>query len=457
MKKAFSILLIISLFLSLFSPSLAWNSTDKYSELREDEFLDQGEYTEQFAKIVCVKEVGDIIDKSTNITNEFGWYLDKHPDYEKITSKNQIVSWMQQDSIPSNYPTTIWKYPSSKINAFATPGGFIFITSGLLNQYRSGAISNGEMAFLLSHEFTHARAGHGFSHRNTGILATIFMTAAYLFARNSDNKYVRQGAPAAAAIISILVLSNISQEDENFADTIATKETIAMGYPDNSGITLLQKINGDTKITGANEFDSRCYFKSHPDLDERIENIQEAASEYDESLAQFFNNYETYTSPTNTVQTQYTASQPPPKINVYVINSNYNPPNNTPSPTNTTQPSPEPSNTTNYNVISLTPPSSATTGTQPANNYIKPITVETGKTWSIDQLSNNQTVELIDTFKTDYNCSISIYNSLGGCIFETNGPTSINLNAVNNLKSGKKYGLIIKTNNSTKEVEFYTK
>ncbi len=321
--------------------------------MREEEFIDNDEYLEQFGKVICITEAQSLINKSKNITADFLWYLNAHPDYEMIDSGDEVVYWMQGTQKPSRYPAVVFEYPSSKINAFALPGGFMFITSGLLKHFQNGNITRGEMAFLLSHEFTHARAGHGFSQRSTGILATIFMTAAYIFARNSDNKYVRDGVPFAAAIISILVLCGISQDDENFADAVATRETIAMGYPANSGITLLQKISGDQNITGTNEFDNRCYFKTHPGLNDRIQNIQETADSFDNSIYSYFPQPATYATNNNpNVELSQNG------VTVIKINAIYTPPpaTNTPSPTT--------NNSGGYNVVTATPPTTSQPATQ---------------------------------------------------------------------------------------------
>jgi hypothetical protein len=198
--------------------------------------------------------------------------------------------------------------------------------------YRNGSISKDEMAFVLAHEFTHQRAGHGFSQRSKGIIASVFLTAISIFARNSDNRWIRDGAPIATAVIAITILSGVSQDDELFADSIATKENIAMGYNPRAGQSLLQKIAGDPKVTGVQEIDNRCYFKTHPDISEREEEIEKIASEEDSTLSEFFppisprQNIVTFSPPPITTQQQI---QPPVQQTIVYNTPSVPPPGST--------------------------------------------------------------------------------------------------------------------------------
>jgi len=324
------IIILLLFFCLIDNPALA----QSYQDLRND-FIDKNEYVEQLGTILRIAEVKNIIGNSKNITSQFDWYLERHPDFERCTDREQMASWFNGHP-PDHYPVSIFEYPSNKVNAFALPGGPIFITTGLLDMYRSQQISQDEMAFVLGHEFSHMRAGHGFSQQSKGIAAGILLTAISIFARNSDNQWIRDGAPLAAAIIAITILSSVSQDDELYCDSMATKENIGMGFDPHAGQSLLQKISGDPQVTGVQEIDNRCYFKTHPDISDRVNNIATLSSENDNSIQNYFQHptvtpqYSTSTvfntshSTVNKQITSYSSPSVPPLSSINTISENNN-------------------------------------------------------------------------------------------------------------------------------------
>jgi len=310
------------------NPALA----QSYQDFRND-FIDKNEYIEQLGTILCIAEVKNIIDNRKNITSQFDWYLERHPDFERCTDREQMASWFNGHP-PDHYPVSIFEYPSSKINAFALPGGPIFITTGLLDMYRSQKISQDEMAFVLGHEFSHMRAGHGFSQQKKGIIASVFLAAIFNFTKKSDNEWIRNGIPFISTVITIAILSNYSQNDELYCDSMATKENIGMGFDPHAGQSLLQKISGDPQVTGVQEIDNRCYFKTHPDISDRVNNIKEIASENDSTISQSFPNatkkqkINTFSHPVTHPPVQqtvvYSSPSVPPLSSIDTISENNN-------------------------------------------------------------------------------------------------------------------------------------
>src|SRR5579859_3346188 len=69
---------------------------------------------------------------------------------------NEVGLWVAQQSDRPNLPWHFGVNDSDHINAFATPGGFIIITKGMMKQLRNEA----ELAGVLGHEVAHVNQKH---------------------------------------------------------------------------------------------------------------------------------------------------------------------------------------------------------------------------------------------------------------------------------------------------------
>ena len=333
--------------MTLITPALAWENADSYKNLRSDDYINTEDYCKRIIQILSIKETENLFKKSKIINDEFGWYFAKRNDVYPLNSYNDINSWLYNQEFPSKYPMLILQYKSNKLNAFCL-GGIVFITEGMFQLYKQNQITEGNMCGLLNHEHYHGTSDDGFEKSHWGTVGLITLAIVFgITDKVIDNKYYKAIANLGITALVIKSLSSYSQDQELLADTIATRETIAMGYPADSLSTLLKKISGDKVITGTEQFDNRCYFKSHPALDDRIENIQDAAANFDNSIYEYFpTNPQTATTNLNSANTNITSSQN--GITVIQINATHNP------ATSTTSVSPQ---NTNYNIITLTPTS----------------------------------------------------------------------------------------------------
>lgn len=349
LKKLISVIIILSIFLSFISPVLAWENKDSYEKIRSNNITVE-DYCKRILQIIAIKETASLFKKSEIINDEFSWYFTKRNDIYPLNSYNDINNWLYKKQFPSKYPMLILKYNSKNINAFCL-GGIVFITDGMFQLYKNKQITEGNMCGLLNHEHFHGVSDDGFEKSRWGTIGLI--TLAIIFGITDkviDNRYYKAIADLGISLLIIKSLSGYSQDQEKLADSIATKETMAMGYPADSLSILLQKISGDKVVTGTEQFDNRCYFKSHPDLDERIENIKEAAANFDNSIYDFFPKNQqptTYTNNPATSNTNITSSQN--GITIIKIDATYNPNNSSVS---------APTPNTTFNIITLTPPTS---------------------------------------------------------------------------------------------------
>lgn len=145
-------------------------------------------------------------------------------------------------------------------NAFALPGGFIFLTGPLGRLCRD---ESDELAFILAHEMGHVVRGHA----RDRILARYAISAA---ARTPAARHLAAGM---IKQLGIQFLENAYAHNlELQADEFAIRLADAAGYDPAAGVTLLSRLD---------EWQSRhaglrlgSYFSSHPPFAERIAHLR---------------------------------------------------------------------------------------------------------------------------------------------------------------------------------------
>ncbi|MDB5035400.1 MAG: Peptidase Ste24p [Chlorobi bacterium] len=155
------------------------------------------------------------------------------------------------------------------INAFALPGGQVFITDGLLKRLHT----EGELAGVLGHEIGHVVARHGAEHMAKAQL-TQGLTGAAVLATYDPNNPSTQRTAAVAALIGQMVDMKFGRADELEADKLGVRLMADAGYDPRAMIGVmktLQEAGGGSKQPE--------FFSTHPNPDHRIEQIQSAISQ----------------------------------------------------------------------------------------------------------------------------------------------------------------------------------
>jgi beta-barrel assembly-enhancing protease len=151
---------------------------------------------------------------------------------------------------------------SSAINAFATPGGYVYVNQGLINLVENEA----ELAGVLAHEIAHVNGRHiaeiidRSTKLNISTLAAI-LAGAFLGGGGEVTAAVASFSMAAATSLSL----KYSREQEEAADRTGLSYLIASGYDGKSMLDFL-------KIMRRYEYYSNTipsYFLTHPGTDER--------------------------------------------------------------------------------------------------------------------------------------------------------------------------------------------
>ncbi|NEP17271.1 MAG: M48 family metalloprotease [Leptolyngbya sp. SIO4C1] len=149
------------------------------------------------------------------------------------------------------------------VNAFALPGGQIFITTGLLAQLDSEA----QLAGVLGHEVAHVVARHGSEHLARQQLGAALVNAIGV-AASEDARSAQQAAMIAQAVNQIVNL-RYGREDELESDRLGFEFMTEADY-NPVGIVELMAILTESQSRGR----PPEFFSTHPNPDNRIERLE---------------------------------------------------------------------------------------------------------------------------------------------------------------------------------------
>lgn len=179
---------------------------------------------------------------------------------------------------------------SSVVNAFALPGGYIYITRGLLVRMDNEA----QLASVLGHEIGHVNARHGMKRLQNILGFNLGMLFLDHVASGSENYQkwrgmLRTGSQVAFATVSL----GYGRKDEHQADELGTKYASKAGFDPNGMIQLLELLKSlsDREPTSVEEF-----FMSHPRTSERIKSVNGVISKLPPEQSKGIQNQSEYKS-----------------------------------------------------------------------------------------------------------------------------------------------------------------
>jgi len=162
-------------------------------------------------------------------------------------------------------PFTIKVLDTEEVNAFALPGGFFFVNSGLILK----AESESELAGVMAHEIAHVAARHGTRQATRGEIAQIGMIIASIAIPYGWTGYaIRQGAGLAIP----LGFLQFSQAMEREADYLGLQYMYKAGYDPTAFVDFFEKIQTLEKRKPGS---LSKVFATHPMTDNRIKAAQD--------------------------------------------------------------------------------------------------------------------------------------------------------------------------------------
>jgi predicted Zn-dependent protease len=173
---------------------------------------------------------------------------------------------------------------SDDVNAFALPGGFFFVNTGLIVK----ADSEAELAGVMAHEIAHVAARHGTRNATRGVIAN-FATIPLIFVGG----WTGYGIYQAANVLIPMGFLKFSRAMESEADMLGLEYMYKTGYDPTAFVDFFEKVETMEKRKPGT---MNKVFSTHPPTDDRIKaaqkNIQEllkAKPEYVVNTSEFEN------------------------------------------------------------------------------------------------------------------------------------------------------------------------
>ena len=151
------------------------------------------------------------------------------------------------------------------INAFALPGGQVFITEALMKLLQT----DGELAGVLSHEIFHVVGRHSAEQAARAQLSD-GLTGAAVMATYDPNDPSSTGSAQVAQLIGQMVNKSYGRDDELESDNQGVHYMAQSGYDPRAMVSVMQKLEQASNGQEPPEF-----FSTHPNPERRIEKIQE--------------------------------------------------------------------------------------------------------------------------------------------------------------------------------------
>ena len=192
---------------------------------------------------------------------------------------NKVGYWLSQHAGRAELDWRFMVVESSAINAYAGPGGYIFITRGMVESLNSEA----ELAAVLAHEIAHVinkhhlqalkkKARTGLA-TNLAVLATQFSQASK---QGKDDKVEVGGA--LDTVVNDLYFRGLDRDDELDADNLGLRILARAGYDPYALVSVLQLIHSRE---GSGDADMLRFIKLHPSAELRLQAIEPSLEQLD--------------------------------------------------------------------------------------------------------------------------------------------------------------------------------
>jgi predicted Zn-dependent protease len=180
---------------------------------------------------------------------------------------NEYVNRVGQNLVRNSdaqVPFTIKVIDSDVVNAFALPGGFFYVNSGLILH----ADEESELAGVMAHEIAHVCARHGTKQATKSEITQLAMIPAMIFIPYTLAGYaLYQGMQ----FIIPMAFLQFTRVDEREADYLGLEYMYKAGYDPNSFVSFFEKVASDEKKQPGT---IPKIFSTHPPTPDRIEASQ---------------------------------------------------------------------------------------------------------------------------------------------------------------------------------------
>jgi predicted Zn-dependent protease len=205
------------------------------------------------------------LEKEIRIGKEYAQMIESSMKLVQDPVVSEYVNRIGQNLVRNSdakVPFTIKVIDSEEINAFALPGGFFYVNSGLI----LAADEEAELAGVMAHEIAHVAARHATRQMTRGQLANL-ATIPLIFIGGGWGYAAR----SAAGLGLPLTFLSFSRGFESEADKLGLQYMYKTGYDPQAFISFFEKVMAKEKKKPGSLAKA---FSSHPQTPDRIEKTQ---------------------------------------------------------------------------------------------------------------------------------------------------------------------------------------
>ncbi len=207
----------------------------------------------QFTLIGEQQEIAMGREYAKSVEAEIGFYQDEKLQAYVQSIGKELASHTERPSLPWEFHVV----DDPGVNAFALPGGYIFITRGILASFNSEA----EMASVLGHEIGHVTARHSVEQLSRAQLAQLGLGVAMVASED-----FRQYADLAQMGLGVLFLK-FSRDDESQADQLGLRYLMRDHYQAEEMPKVFEMLKRQTEMAGGSRLPE--WQSTHPSPEHR--------------------------------------------------------------------------------------------------------------------------------------------------------------------------------------------
>lgn len=190
----------------------------------------------------------------------------------------------------SHRPELDWHFTvldSPDVNAFALPGGYVYVTRGIMAYMHSEA----DLAGVVGHEIGHVTARHGSQRATRQQTAGLGVLAATILGAVLESQGLRGAANAASQAsqgVAAGYIAKYSREQESQADKLGAEYLAGISYDPRNMVDVIKLLESQERFAAdqaraagrASQEGGSDWLASHPTSEKRLRDITEIASQY---------------------------------------------------------------------------------------------------------------------------------------------------------------------------------